>query len=327
MGAPRKVENSMNSARILLVDDSAEARDAGMLALATGGFARVEGANDANHAYDLLGIDDGPAPPAFDCILLDILMPGVDGIEACAAIRSSGRYRDVPIIMVSGQNDVSSLNQSFVAGANDYVTKPFRPIDLLARTRAALRFKREIDRRRAREKALRDKTIVQEELRGFLPDMLIANRSLLDAELRLAADNGVDTTLCALQVRALDPYRLEHGAAAATRLMRQLSMALCDVAAPMGAVLGLFDDGLFLSIAPNVDPTGMVAFGEAALTRIDAMKLPHGASARDLHVALDAVVDMASGDRLLLLPGEMITLLEQQQRRRPFLPLPDMDVL
>lgn len=316
----------MNNSRILLVDDSAEARDAGILALATGGFAEVMGAGDAHHAYDLLGIDDGPAPPAFDCILLDILMPGVDGIEACAAIRSSGRYRDVPIIMVSGQNDSSSLNQSFVAGANDYVTKPFRPIDLLARTRAALRFKREIDRRRARENALRARTAAPEEARGFLPDLLIANRSLLDAEIRLAADSGVPTTLCALHVRALDAYRLEHGPAATTWLMRRLSAALCDVPAPMGALLGLFDDGLFLSVAPHVDPVGMIAFAEAALARIDALKLPHGASARDLHVALDAVVDMASGDPLLLLPGEMMTLLEQQQRQTTGLPSPLMDI-
>lgn len=317
----------MNNARILLVDDSAEARDAGILALATGGFAQVTGAGDAHEAYDLLGIDKAPADAAFDCILLDILMPGVDGIEACAAIRSSGHYRDVPIIMVSGQNDASSLNQSFVAGANDYVTKPFRPIDLLARTRAALRFKREIDRRRAREQALRARTALPEDPKGFDPDLLIANRSLLDAEIRLAADSGVPTTLCALHVRALDAYRLEHGAAAATRLMRQLSTALCDVPAPMGAVLGLFDDALFLSVAPHVDPMGMVAFGEAALARIDALKLPHGASARDIHVAMDAVVDMASGDPLLLLPGEMITLLEQQQRHSADLPSPEMDML
>ncbi|WP_343528350.1 response regulator [Sphingomonas sp.] len=317
----------MKIPRILLVDDSAEARNAGILALAQGGFAEVVGASDAHHAYDLLGIDEGPTAPAFDCVLLDILMPGVDGIEACAAIRSSGQYRDVPIIMVSGQDDASSLNQSFVAGANDYVTKPFRPIDLLARTRAALRFKREIDRRRARERALRAKTAAPEDPSGFLPDLLIANRSLLDAELRLAADSGAATTLCALQVRALDAYRLEHGAAAATGLIRQLSMALCDVPAPMGAVMGLFDDALFLSVAPNVDPMGMVAFGEAALARVDALKLSHGASARDVHVTLDAVVDIASGDQLLLLPGEMITLLEEQQRHMADLPSPQMDTL
>lgn len=316
----------MTHARILLVDDDAAARAAGLLTLAQGGFANLAEAADADQAYALLGIDDPHAEPAFDCILLDILMPGVDGIEACAAIRSSRRYRDVPVIMVSGQTEPAPLNQAFVAGANDYVTKPFGGNDLVARVRAALRFKREIDRRRAREHELRARTAAPAEASGFLPDLLIANRSLLDAELRQAADSGVNTTVCALHVRALDAYRLEHGDAAAAQLMRRLSTALCDVAAPMGAVFGLFDDALFLSVAPNVDPMGMVAFGEAALARIDALRLPHGASARDLHVALDAIVDVAEGDRLLLLPAEMMTLLERQQRHDADLPFTQTDI-
>jgi sigma-B regulation protein RsbU (phosphoserine phosphatase) len=77
-----------------------------------------------------------------DVILLDLVMPVVDGIEACARIRSDSRYSGIPIIMVTAVNDVDRLTDAFVAGASDYVTKPIVPADLLARVRATLAGKR-----------------------------------------------------------------------------------------------------------------------------------------------------------------------------------------
>ena len=80
-------------------------------------------------------------------MLLDIVMPDIDGIEACARIRSDPRYADVPIIMVTSLGDMDSLANAFVAGATDYITKPVNRVELLARVRSALKLKAELDRR------------------------------------------------------------------------------------------------------------------------------------------------------------------------------------
>jgi DNA-binding response OmpR family regulator len=77
--------------------------------------------------------------PSVDVVLLDIVMPEMDGVEACARIRNDPRYADLPIIMVTALDDMNSLANAFVAGATDYVTKPVNRVELVARVRAALR--------------------------------------------------------------------------------------------------------------------------------------------------------------------------------------------
>ena len=76
--------------------------------------------------------------PPVDVVLLDIVMPEMDGVEVCARIRNDPRYADLPIIMVTSLDDMNSLANAFVAGATDYVTKPVNRVELVARVRAAL---------------------------------------------------------------------------------------------------------------------------------------------------------------------------------------------
>lgn len=61
----------------------------------------------------------------YDCLLLDISMPGIDGIELCGRIRQIAAYRDTPIIMLTGMKDLDHLDRAFRAGASDYIAKPF----------------------------------------------------------------------------------------------------------------------------------------------------------------------------------------------------------
>ena len=134
--------------RILIVDDSDEARDITEAALLSGGFTELRSASSAAEAYEHLGIGKRDAPFPADLVLLDIVMADVDGIEACAQIRSDPRYADVPIIMVSSLNDADSVAEALKAGANGYIAKPFNRGELVARVRAALQLKAEIDRRK-----------------------------------------------------------------------------------------------------------------------------------------------------------------------------------
>jgi len=77
----------------------------------------------------------------YDLILLDILMPGIDGYEVCLKIREDVRYSNIPIIFLTANTDEKSIAKAFECGGQDYITKPFSGVELLARVRTFLKLK------------------------------------------------------------------------------------------------------------------------------------------------------------------------------------------
>lgn len=115
--------------RILIVDDDATNTKLLKFLLTDEGY-EVETANSSIDALALV------ANSVFDLILLDIMMPGMDGIEVCRRIRQTSR---TPIIFLSALVDIKDKVDGLLAGGDDYIGKPFDPNELLARTWAALR--------------------------------------------------------------------------------------------------------------------------------------------------------------------------------------------
>src|ERR1700722_7758629 len=110
--------------RILVVDDQEDSRDLTEGALLSAGYNDILTASSAWEALKALDVGRTTnEDPAVDVVLLDIVMPEMDGVEACARIRNDPRYADMPIIMVTSLDDMNSLANAFVAGATDYVTK------------------------------------------------------------------------------------------------------------------------------------------------------------------------------------------------------------
>ena len=116
---------------IMVVDDEAAVRDALRRALELEGYD-VELAADGAEALERLV--DGAQP---DALLLDVLMPGVDGLEVCRRLRRSGSR--LPVLMLTARAEVSDRVSGLDAGADDYLAKPFALQELLARVRALLR--------------------------------------------------------------------------------------------------------------------------------------------------------------------------------------------
>ena len=121
--------------RILAVEDDERIRTAVRLALEDEGWI-VEEADTGEDALQAFARD-----PA-DVVLIDIMLPGIDGFEVCRSIR---RASDVPIVMVTARADTHDVVAGLEAGADDYLTKPFAPKELSARIRALLRRARTID--------------------------------------------------------------------------------------------------------------------------------------------------------------------------------------
>ena len=119
--------------RILVVDDERAVRESLRRALELEGYD-VELAADGQQALDRLENESEQSP---DAVLLDVLMPGLDGLEVCRRIRRSGSR--LPILMLTAKAEVENRVEGLDAGADDYVTKPFALEELLARLRALLR--------------------------------------------------------------------------------------------------------------------------------------------------------------------------------------------
>ena len=122
----------MNSAQILVVDDEAAVRESLRRALALEGYDVELAADGAEALYRL---DVGEVHP--DAIVLDVLMPNVDGLETARRLRGAGNR--IPILMLTARDEVEARVAGLDAGADDYVVKPFALAELLARLRALLR--------------------------------------------------------------------------------------------------------------------------------------------------------------------------------------------
>ena len=114
----------------LVVDDEPSFRRVLRTSLATSGFA-IEEARSGEEAVAILGRSD------FDLVLLDVNMPGMGGVEACREIRA--QMPEIGIVMVTVQDGESEIVKALEAGADDYITKPIRFRELVARLRAVLR--------------------------------------------------------------------------------------------------------------------------------------------------------------------------------------------
>jgi PleD family two-component response regulator len=144
----------------------------------------------AGELYQLLDASYDRETVEIDLILMDILMPGIDGIEACRSVKRREWLADVPVIMVSATTEKDNLQRAFSAGAMDFIKKPLDKVELLARVRSALRLKNETARRKAREIELIEVTrqlqAANERLGNlaFLDGLTgIANRRYFDQEL------------------------------------------------------------------------------------------------------------------------------------------------
>ncbi len=118
--------------KILVVDDERAVRESLRRALELEGY-EIELAEGGSEALATLGRDE-PQP---DAVILDVLMPGVDGLEVCRRLRATGNH--VPVLMLTARDEVENRVAGLDAGADDYVTKPFALEELLARIRALLR--------------------------------------------------------------------------------------------------------------------------------------------------------------------------------------------
>jgi sigma-B regulation protein RsbU (phosphoserine phosphatase) len=149
----------LSESRVLIVDDAKENID--ILVEALRDEYKLSVALDGDTA--LRSVEKSPP----DLVLLDIMMPGVDGYEVCRRLRSREATREVPVMFLSSLENVKDKAHGFEVGGNDYLTKPFEVLEIKARARSLLRAKAYADA--VREAMARDLRVAREIQMGILP--------------------------------------------------------------------------------------------------------------------------------------------------------------
>jgi len=157
-----------------------------------------------------------------DIVLLDVMMPDLDGFQVCAQLKSSGSTKNIPIILLTAVNDIDQKVKGLEAGADDFVTKPFNDIELLARVKAFLRTKQlrdELEKSYAKLKSL-------ESLKNSLVNMVVHDlKSPLTSVvggIRLFLMNNLETP----RVEKVELQLLENAQKASEKIMMLINKML-----------------------------------------------------------------------------------------------------
>lgn len=301
---------------VLVIDDSDPVRRIITQMLKLDGFTPVYEVDRAEKGLGLLGL----APSSenqldvedVEVVLLDIMMPELDGIETCRRIRSSPRWADIPILMVTAVDEAHGLEKAFEAGATDYVQKPVSRIELRARMRAALRVCREIRTRKLHERRLEqlnaqltsanaqlDKLVNLDGLTG------LANRRRFDAALldelkrtsraqELSAPT-LPTTLILADIDHFKRFNDRYGHKEGDECLRRVAGAFQSRLKRPADLAARYGGEEFAVILPATPLEGGVRMAEAIRAAVEALAVPHDASETAPHVTASLGVAVTMG--------------------------------
>lgn len=272
--------------RILAVDDDPFILDFVPVIAGKAGFADITVASSAEEALDLIAAS--PAP--FDCLLLDIRMPGMDGIELCARVRTNSAYSDAPIIMLTGMRDIESLGRAYKAGATDFLTKPFEIAAFEDRLKSAhkhctLRRNDQlaaqahgISRQGSKGKAGLYDTLVH----GALPN-LIDHQSLQNHLRQMSVSATTQARVTAFKIDQLD---LIYQKSSSAQFMSLLSET-AEVFASNGFIMAYSGNGTFVTVTSQTRDIASLDFEQETGRMLNHKLSKLGA---DLGIAFDVSV-------------------------------------
>ncbi|MGH7255436.1 MAG: GGDEF domain-containing response regulator, partial [Nitrospirales bacterium] len=278
---------------ILIVEDSQDDLLLVQTLLRNAGYTEILLAESVGQAQELVQ-KHGPASPrrpGIELILLDILFPESDGIEACRMIKALDGFQDIPVLMVTVKSDPETLQLAFTAGASDYIIKPVRRTELLVRVRSALSLKRELDRRHVEEEEVRETRQELQEAHSMLlrltrllpPEILPYPdfENALEAAWTHSVNNSQPLSLLCLDLDGFKVYNQTWGAEAGDEYLRQVAKVLVKALRVKSAkramdLIAHAGSDQFLALFPDTPADTVVIITERLQEAFaNSIKLPH----------------------------------------------------
>jgi class 3 adenylate cyclase/DNA-binding response OmpR family regulator len=173
---------------ILIVDDEQIMHDILQGLLALEGYNFASASNGAEAIEKMPEVDP-------DLILLDVMMPGMSGLEVCQLLKTDQKWQHIPIILITALDGKEGLANGLNAGANDFLQKPFDKIELMARVRSMLRIKAQYDELEYQRRQLETTLYLKEELAQVTAQHLEELQILHDVGLRLMSNLDSDSVM------------------------------------------------------------------------------------------------------------------------------------
>lgn len=294
---------------ILIVDDSEDQLVVLKSILNEKGYNSIHLVSSAEEAFDFLGMKDKKKnKPNIDLILMDIIMPKTNGIEACSRIKKEDSLKDTPIIMITANREEAQLQAAFQSGAIDYITKPINITELLARVRSALRLKMETDSRKEREREL---TEMAEQLdaankkltRMSYQDGLtgVPNRRYFEEFFAREWKNAIRLnsllSLIMFDIDCFKAYNDTYGHLNGDDCLKKIAKTLeKDLKRPRD-FLCRYGGEEFIAVLPDTDKKGALFVAKRFLKEINKLKIVHKNSTVSKNVTISVGVVTINPDR------------------------------
>jgi diguanylate cyclase (GGDEF)-like protein len=247
-----------------------------------------------------------------DLVLLDIMMPGMDGYEVCARIKADPATHDIPVIFISAKSEVEDETRGLEVGAIDFITKPISPPIVKARVRNHLLLKRQADLLRSL---------------SFLDGLTgIANRRRFDdtmaREWRRCARSHQPLSLVILDVDHFKSYNDHYGHQAGDECLRLVAAVLADRVKRTGDLVARYGGEEFVCLLPETDNDGALQVAERLRGAVEDCAIPHDCSPVASHVTISLgvatvvpVVD-ESPDQLTQMADQLLYQAKRSGRNR-----------
>ena len=224
-----------------------------------------------------------------DLVVTAAQLPDGSGIELCRTIRERPQIGDLPVIVVTASDRFCEVQVAFEAGAADFIVKPLRSMELLARVRSAVRLKREMDARRRREVELeRTKKELQEANRELerlaVEDAVtgIANRRVFDStfasEWSRALRHGSYLSLILIDVDHFKAYNDLYGHRHGDSVLAAVASVLKSCARRSSDTIARYGGEEFVAILPEVDLEDALRIAESMRRSVEQLSVPHDMS-------------------------------------------------
>jgi diguanylate cyclase (GGDEF)-like protein len=246
-----------------------------------------------NSEYEILFATSGSdaleiaAQQVPDLVLLDVMMPGMDGYQVCRELKRGERTKDLPVIFVTANNQEEDESRGFEAGVVDYITKPVRPSIVLARVRLHLELKR-----------YRDYLKTLSTIDGLTG---IANRrkfdEVIESEWRRARRNQSPLSLIMMDIDFFKAYNDHYGHLAGDECLKKLAGGINRVGWRPADLFARYGGEEFVMLLPDTDSKGALEVAKRVQGKIVFLKIPHAYSQVADYVTLSmGVASLTPGD-------------------------------